>query len=163
MKSKNLSIVILFCLLANISCKKKAVEVAPKSKTEYLAGTVSKSWKNTKAQATNAQNLTVDLVSTQPTCVVDNLLIFSPNKTYEFREGATKCNAADPDLLLKANWGFSADESKFTVDKIIFQGRQFENVTFDIVELTDTKFIGKTNLTISGVAYQFAATFEPAK
>ena len=163
MNIKNLSIVLLTCILANASCKKKETVIVPKSKTEYLAGTVSKSWKNTKAQATNAQNLTVDLVSTQPTCVVDNLLIFSPNKTYEFREGATKCNAADPDLLLKANWGFNADESKFTVDKIIFQGRQFENVTFDIVELTDTKFIGKTNLTIGGVAYQFAATFEPAK
>lgn len=163
MRITTVIIVLMICTASIFSCKKSTTEVTPKTKTELLAGTVSKTWKNTKAQATNPQNLTVDLVSTQATCIVDNLIIFFPNKTYEFREGATKCNASDPDLLLKANWSFSADETKFTIDKISFLGREFSNTTFDIVELTETTFVGKTSLAVSGVTYQFAATFEAVK
>lgn len=162
MRIKTILSTFLIGLVLVFSCKKNETTVTPKSNTEYLASTISKSWKNTKAQATT-QGLTIDLVATQPTCVVDNVLTFSTNKTYEIREGATKCNAADPDLVLKANWSFSADEKKFTVDKIIFQGQQLENVTFDILELSDIIFVGKTALTINNTNYQFVATFEPAK
>jgi hypothetical protein len=162
MRIKTILSTFLIGLVLVFSCKKNETTVTPKSNTEYLASTSSKSWKNTKAQATT-QGLTIDLVATQPTCVVDNVLTFSTNKTYEIREGATKCNAADPDLVLKANWSFSADEKKFTVDKIIFQGQQLENVTFDILELSDIIFVGKTALTINNTNYQFVATFEPAK
>jgi hypothetical protein len=143
------------------SCKEKAVVV--KSKTEYLAGTVSKTWKNTKAEATNPGGLKIDLVTTQAACVTDNILIFSPNNTYEFREGATKCAANDPDLLLKANWSFLENETKFKIDKIVFQGREVNDAVFDIVELNDNIFTGKTTLTLNGVTYQFVATFQPAQ
>lgn len=162
MTIKNISIALSLVLVTLFSCKKSEVAVSPKTKTEFLAGTSSKSWKNTKAIAANG-GLTIDLVNSQPTCVVDNILTFSTTKTYEIREGATKCNTADPDLVLKANWGFNADETKFTVDKISFQGRQFDNVSFDIVELNDIIFVGKTTLLLNNVNYAFSATFEPAK
>jgi hypothetical protein len=162
MTIKNISIAFSLVLVTLFSCKKNETLVTPKTKTEFLAGTSSKSWKNTKAIAANG-GLTIDLVNSQPTCVVDNILTFSTTKTYEIREGATKCNTADPDLVLKANWGFNADETKFTVDKISFQGRQFDNVSFDIVELNDIIFVGKTTLLISNVNYAFTATFELAK
>jgi hypothetical protein len=163
MKIQNLSIALILTLAFVFSCKKSETVVTPKTKTELLAGTVSKTWKNTKAQATNAQGLSIDLVISQPTCIVDNLIIFFPNKTYEFREGATKCNPADPDLLLKANWSFNATETQFTIDKISFLGKEYNNTTFDIVELTESIFVGKTTLAVNGVTYQFAATFEPVK
>ncbi len=153
---------IIVGILTLASCKKSETTVMPKTKTEYLAGTSAKSWKNTKAIAVNG-GLSIDLVNSQPTCVVDNILTFSTTKTYEIREGATKCNAADPDLVLKANWGFNADETKFTVDKISFQGRQFDNISFDIVELTDNIFVGKTIIALSGINYEFSATFEAVK
>nr|WP_299419301.1 hypothetical protein [uncultured Emticicia sp.] len=162
MNFKNISISLTIILSTFFSCKKTEVAVSPKTKTEFLAGTSSKSWKNTKAIAANG-GLTIDLVNSQPICVVDNILTFSTTKTYEIREGATKCNTADPDLVLRANWSFNADESKFTVDKISFQGRQFDNVSFDIVELNDIIFIGKTTLSLNNVNYAFSATFEPAK
>jgi hypothetical protein len=162
MTIKNISIALTLAFGVFFSCKKSETVVTPKSKTEYLAGTSSKSWKNTKAIAANG-GLTIDLVNSQPTCVVDNILTFSLTKTYEIREGATKCNAADPDLVLKANWGFNPDETKFTVDKFSFQGRQFDNVSFDIVELNDLIFIGKTTLLLNNVNYAFSATFELAK
>jgi len=156
-------VLILLALgsLFMFSCKDKAVTV--KSNNEILAGTTSRTWKNTKAEATNPQGLKIDLVSTQAACVTDNVLIFFPNNTYEFREGSSKCNAADPDLILKANWSFSADGTKFSIDKIVFQGREVNNTTFDIVELNDNIFTGKTTLALSGVTYQFVATFQPVK
>lgn len=162
MTIKNISIAFALMFTTLFSCKKGENNVTPKTKTEYLAGTSTKSWKNTKAIATNG-GLTIDLVNSQPTCVVDNVLTFSTTKTYEIREGATKCNVADPDLVLKANWSFDAAETKFTVDKISFQGRQFDNVSFDIVELNDNIFVGKTTLALNNVNYDFSATFEPAK
>lgn len=163
MRTTNVIIILLISVFTLFSCKKSTTDVTPKTKTELLAGTVSKTWKNTKAEATNPSGLKIDLVVTQPACVTDNLLIFFPNKSYEIREGATKCNAADPDLLLKANWSLNATETQFSIDKIIFQGKQVENVVFDIVELTETTFVGKTSLALSGVTYQFVATFEVSK
>jgi hypothetical protein len=158
--SKTLIALIISSLFV-FSCKEKTVSVKPK--TEYLAGTVSKTWKNTKAEATNPQGLKIDLVTTQPACITDNILIFYPNNTYEFREGATKCGASDPDLLLKGNWNLLENETKFKIDKIVFQGREVNDVVFEIVELNDTIFTGKTSLTLNGVAYQFVATFQPAQ
>jgi hypothetical protein len=162
MTIKNIAVALTILLVSLFSCKKSETVVKPKTKTEFLAGTGSKSWKNTKAIATNG-GLTIDLVNSQPTCVVDNILTFSTTKTYEIREGATKCNTADPDLVLKANWSFNADETKFTVDKISFQGYKFDNLSFDIVELNDVIFIGKTTLSLNNVNYAFSATFEAAK
>lgn len=163
MRISSVIIILLASVLSIFSCKKSTTSVTPKTKTELLSGTTSKTWKNTKAEATNPQGLKIDLVSTQPTCVTDNLLIFFPNKSYEIREGATKCNPTDPDLLLKANWSLNATETQFSIDKIIFQGRQVENVVFDIVELTETLFVGKTSIALNGVNYQFVATFEVSK
>lgn len=155
-------IILAICSLTLFSCKEKPVEVA-KSKTEYLAGTTSKTWKNTKAEATNAGGLKVDLVTTQPTCVTDNILIFYPNNTYEFREGATKCGANDPDLLLKSNWSFQENETKFKIDKIVFLGKELNNTVFDIVELNDNIFTGQTTIALNGETYKFVATFQPAQ
>jgi hypothetical protein len=162
MTIRNITIALSLLLITLFSCKKSETVVTHKTKTELLAGTSSKSWKNTKAIAADG-GLTVDLVYSQPTCVVDNILTFSTIKTYEIREGATKCNSADPDLILKANWSFNTDETKFTVDKISFQGRQFDNVIFDIAELNEILFIGKTTLSLNNVSYSISATFEPAK
>lgn len=163
MRTTNVIIILLVSVLSIFSCKKSTTDVTPKTKTELLAGTVSKTWKNTKAEATNSQGLKIDLVITQPACITDNLLIFFPNKTYELREGATKCVASDPDLLLKANWSLNSTETQFSIDKIIFQGREVDNVVFDIIELTETTFVGKTSLALSGATYQFVATFEVLK
>ncbi|RYU96215.1 hypothetical protein [Emticicia agri] len=154
-------IILTFTGLILFSCKEKPVVL--KSKTEYLAGTVSKTWRNTKAEATDPSKLTIDLVHTQPDCVKDNILIFYPDQTYEFKEGATKCNGSDPDLLLKSNWSFLDNETKFKIDKIVFLGRELNDTIFDIVELNDNVFTGKTTVTLNGVTYQFVATFQPVQ
>lgn len=166
MRITNALVLFVVGLVFIFSCKKNETTPA-KTKTELLASTISKTWKNTKIQVTNEQGLSADVTAFQQPCLTDNVVIFFPNKTYEFREGATKCNATDPDLIIKANWAFNADETKFTIDRISFLGENLSNVTFDIVSLSEQTFVSKTNYAVKGVAalpdgnYLITATFEP--
>jgi hypothetical protein len=162
-------IIFLFLFTGLIfSCSKSSdstTTVTPKTTTELLAGTVSRSWKSTSAKAKNAQNLEVDFFSISTynkPCILDNLLVIFPNKTYELREGALKCAATDPDLILKANWTLSTDQKTFTVDKFIFAGRELDNVAFKITELTETSLITTTKITYLGQDFDATLTFAPA-
>ena len=154
-------ILVFFILGSNFSCSKSSdsTTVPAKTTTELLAGTVSKSWKSTSAKAKNAQNLEVDFYSISTynkPCILDNLLVINVNKTYELREGATKCATTDPDLILKANWTLSADNKTFTVDKFVFAGKELTNVVFTIQSLTETDMTTTTQ--ISYLGQDFVAT-----
>ena len=147
------------------SCSKSSSSTpTPKTNTELLAGTSSKSWKSTSAIAVNgtAQLDLFTLPTFSKPCILDNLLVIKTNNTYELHEGATKCSATDPDLMLTSNWSLSADGKTFHVDKFIFAGVEKDNLDFTIVELTDTSLKTTTNLTISGTAYVVTLTFVSA-
>lgn len=155
-------ILVLLLLITSVSaCKDKEVS-ASKTKTELLANTSSKTWKVVSAIAKSG-TLELNLTATQPTCRVDNTLILFSNQTYELREGTTKCAASDPDLLLKANWSLSADESTLTVDKLILLGLEFDKPVIKITELTENSLKGETTLSYNGQAYTLVAAFEPVK
>lgn len=163
---------LFFTILITItifSCKESSNVNPTPTKKELFAGTSSKTWKSTKAEAVNATGLKIDLVATQPPCYVDNLLIIANNGTFEITEGATKCNTSDPSSILKANWSLSSDEKYLIADKIVFAGFSFTNPQFEILELTESKFVGKSNFKIR-ITPQSAeqdvtltATFEVAK
>lgn len=161
MKFSKILVVLAISAFAFSSCKDKAVET--RSKTELMAGTSSKSWKITKAEATHPLGLKIDLVTTQQACITDNVLTFNSNGTYDIKEGATKCNTGDPDLVLTANWTFMENETKFKIDRILFMGYEAKDTVFEIVELTDNTFTGKTSLTLNGDTYQLLATFQAVK
>ena len=48
-------------------------------------------------------------------CSKDDFMTFKTNGTVITDEGATKCDAADPQTTT-ANWSFSSDEKKVTID-----------------------------------------------
>lgn len=151
------------------SCKENSSVNPTPTKKELFAGTSSKTWKSIKAEAANTTGLKIDLVGTQPPCYVDNLLILSSNGTFEITEGATKCNPSDPSSILKSNWSLSSDEKYLIADKIVFAGFAFTNPQFEILELTESKFVGKTTLKArltpqaAEQDYTLTATFEVAK
>ncbi|MFN3850039.1 MAG: hypothetical protein ACK4NY_11445 [Spirosomataceae bacterium] len=159
MKIKQI-LVLTFIVALGLSCKDKE-DVSAKTKLELLAGTNSKTWKVSSAIAKSG-TLELNLTGTQPTCRIDNTLILFANKTYELREGASKCVASDPDLLLKANWTLSADETSLTVDKLILLGFEFNQPVIKITELTDNSLKGETVLTYNGQQYTLVASFVPA-
>lgn len=160
MKFSKILVVLAISASAFSSCKDKAVET--RTKTELMAGTSSKSWKITKAEASNS-GLKLDLVTTQQACITDNILTFNSNGTYVIKEGATKCNAGDPDLMLTANWTFMENETKFKIDRIVFLGIELKDIVFEIVELSDNVFTGKTTIPYNGANYQLEATFQVVK
>ncbi|WP_259016514.1 hypothetical protein [Emticicia fluvialis] len=162
MKLHKIVFVLVLGMLAIWSCKDKK-ETVLKSRTELMAGASSKSWKITKAEASITTDAKIDLVSTQQACITDNLLVFAVNGTYELREGASKCNAADPDLILSSNWSFTDNETKFKIDRIVFLGVELKDTVFEIVDLSENVFTGKTNIDYKGTKYQLVATFQAVK
>lgn len=158
MKLKSLSIVLL-ALLA-FSCKKKdGGDVTPKSTLELLTNGSSKTWM-VKQGIAKQNDLEVNLIASQNPCITDNLIKLYSDFTYEFSEGATKCEPTDPDLILKANWSIASDESSISIDKFIFLGRSIDNPVFVLSDVSETNFSGKTTITIENETFDVQVTFE---
>lgn len=107
MKKKPLLLVSAFAILAFSACKKD------KTKTELLT---DGSWKMTAASISPAQDFNGDGVpddffQTFPACEKDNVLTFKEGGTWVDDEGATKCDAADPQSTT-GTWAFKENESK---------------------------------------------------
>lgn len=91
------------------SCSEE-VKPDPLTYTQLLTGKESKTWRLTSFQVFDdgTGSGTVNARDFDAPCIVDDLYVFYANdvKTMEVREGASKCNAADPDLVLEDSWSF---------------------------------------------------------
>lgn len=103
--------------------------VAGCSKESNLTKTdlLSKAWKY-KTFTAAAGALTVDVLSTLKPCELDDIYRFNSNKTFTVEEGATKCNAADPQIKESGPWRFNAAETK------LYLGTD----SVEVIELTAT-------------------------
>ncbi len=154
-------VLIAFLATAILSCKKKGGdEVEPKPALELLTGSSSKTWKVKQAIARQGDLEVNVIAASQNPCITDNLIKLNKDFTYEFTEGATKCNPSDPDLILKANWTLAADESSISIDKFIFLGRTVDHPVFVLSDLTETSFSGTTQLTVEQQTFNVQVTFE---
>ncbi len=160
MKKVALLLTVLISL-SIVSCKKKEVE-AQKSNKELLTSNSSKTWKISKGTLKQG-SLSVDLTTIQSPCITDNTITLFSDLTYEFKEGASKCAASDPDLILKANWAISSDEKEISVSKLIFLGRTVDNPTIKLTTVTETEFSGTTQITNNGTVYDAEITFSAVK
>ncbi len=151
-------LVLFFGLVLVFACKKDEVAVE-KTTLEYLTGTASKKWKVTEGMVKLGES-SINLVANQPPCVTDNILVLNNNKTYELNEGASKCDPSkDPDLIIKANWTLVEEPKAITIDKFIFLGYVLQNSKFLISSINDNQFIGQTEVSLNGKAYQANITF----
>lgn len=132
MRKISLILGVVLVVLAS-SCKKKE---DPKPVLEYLTGTTSKTWKVNKVVVKQG-TAEVDLLSGQKACDTDNLLVLFTDKSYEFREGATKCDAGNPDLILKSSWVLNETEKSINISKFVFLGRTIENAKLVITDIND--------------------------
>ncbi len=158
-KIKFLFVASLLSFVVVTACKKKE-EPEPKTTLEYLTGTGSRSWKVTKG--TIRQGTTdVDLLSAQNPCNSDNILVLISDKTYEFREGATKCELNAPDLILQGSWVLTETESEksLSVERFIFLDRIIQNPKLILSSVSDDSFTGNTEISFNGSTYQGTLTF----
>ena len=94
-------------LLGAAGCSEE-VKPTPVTYSQLLTGTESKSWRLTNIRIIDAgeDSGPINVQRDFNPCVADDLYTFYANdtKTFEVREGASKCDAADPDVYVENNW-----------------------------------------------------------
>ena len=130
------------------SCKKDDTPApAPKTKTELISqGT----WKFSAATVGG-----IDVSAFLQTCQKDNTLLFVAAGTGTEDEGATKCNAGDPQTN-SFTWNFASSETILHVSTILFTGGSSD---FTLVSLTETQLVISQMITVSGSSQNAVVTF----
>jgi hypothetical protein len=94
-------------LLGTGGCSEE-VKPTPLTYSQLLTGTESKSWRLTNIRVFDAGDDSgpINVQQNFEPCVADDLYVFYANdiKSFEVQEGASKCNAADPDVFVENNW-----------------------------------------------------------
>jgi hypothetical protein len=145
-------IVLCVLVMLSLSCKKSSSSAAAKSKTEYLSqGT----WKILSVGVDLNKDGIVDADATGyvQSCHLDDTYAFRANGTGTIDEGATKCNASDPQSS-DFTWVFKNNET-------ILSGN-FGLVAGDatIITLNDTKLVLSFDYTYNGTSYRLIATLQ---
>jgi hypothetical protein len=121
----------------------------PKTTSELLIGT----WSLTAEVYTPTINFgsgpVTDYYPYYENCEKDNVIIFKANSEGEFNEGATKCDAADPQTV-PFLWTLQNNNTKLSISAI---------VTMDILQLDDTTLKLKYPFDFSGVNYTITETY----
>ncbi len=137
---KNILFVFLLGFVA-LSCDKDDPEMEG-TPMERLAGTESKKWKLSVAQAW-AGTLSVDLILNSPDkCLGDNELTLRSNGTYLLEDTGIKCSGVE---RIEDAWVFTESPLQIKLAEISLMDRTFTNVVLDISELKNSSFSGTIN------------------
>ena len=113
-------------------CSEK-IEPKPVTYSQLLTGTEKKTWKMVSFQAiddgTASSVIPVSQLNVSP-CVTDDLLTFYANAEHKFEasEGATKCNATDPDMYLTDDWTIVNANASITFYIPLFDGKYIATI-----------------------------------
>lgn len=115
--------------LSTTSCKKDKASTPSKTKTELIT---QGSWKFSAATISG-----VDASGYLQTCQKDNVYTFVAAGTGTFDEGATKCNAGDPQTN-PFTWNFASNETILHISTTLFSGGSND---FTLVTLSETQLV----------------------
>lgn len=93
---------------------------------------------------------TTDISASLQTCQKDNILTFAAAGTGTNDEGATKCNAGDPQTT-PFTWNFAANETQLFISSTLFAGG---SNTFNIVTLSSTQMVLSQSITVPPLGAQ---------
>jgi len=120
MKTRNVLFYSLLLLL--IAACSEDVKPIPYTYPQHFTGTESRTWKLSgivikQAGKGDVNIREADLPSALGSCVADDRYVFYANTlhTYEVQEGATTCNAGDPQVYLTDTWAFSNGNATLTI------------------------------------------------
>jgi Lipocalin-like domain len=139
----------IFLLVILSSCSKNDEPSATKSQM------IARNWKQTDLLASQAGTPAVSVFDTffEP-CNKDDIWQFKSDGTYTVVEGATKCDAADPDTITTGTWQLTDNDTRIIIDDASEPAQ-----TLNIVELTNTSFKLSGTETISGVVVTATIVF----
>lgn len=131
------------------SCSKDDEPSASKSQM------IARNWRQTDLLASQAGTPAVSVFDTffEP-CNKDDIWQFKADGTYTVVEGATKCNAGDPDTVTTGIWQLTDNDTKIIIDDA---GEPAQ--TLNIIELTNTTFKLSGTETISGTVVTATIVF----
>jgi hypothetical protein len=121
-------LLLLSLFLIFQSCKK---DKEP-NRTDLLT---AKPWRMVAGVVIDATGNESDVYSGLKGCEQDNEFVFTTDLVHEHREGATKCNPADPQTIYFASWKFLNNES------IVEVSAGSQRLEYKIVSLTATEFV----------------------
>jgi Lipocalin-like domain len=128
------------------SCKKEVVV----SRTQLL----SRDWQQTDLIASIAGSAPTSVFTTvMDACVRDNIWQFKADGTYSVSEGASKCNAADPDIATTGTWQLIDNDSKLVIDDVneLPQTFTITELTSASLKITGTEIIQGNSVTATAV------------
>ncbi|MGC4037359.1 MAG: lipocalin family protein [Chitinophagaceae bacterium] len=131
------------------ACKKDSTNnnTSGKTKTQLIT---SSTWR-----FDNAKLAGVDVSGAFDDCEKDNTVTFVSNGTGTVDEGATKCDAADPQTV-PFDWTFENNESSIHTTTPLFPGTS----DFKINSLSETQLAVAKDTVILGTTQTFVVTFK---
>lgn len=120
------------------------------TKTELIT---AKNWKLTKQMVSINGSPESDFTQFYDACELDNLHKFATTGAFTIDEGATKCNASDPQINSTGTWMFTNNEAKLKIT----EGADVTEV--EIMELSASKLVVKESVTDQGMTFVNTTTF----
>jgi len=117
MNFKTIGLLSIAILLSMAACKKDDDTSTNPTTTEYLT---AGNWKVTSMTIDPGVDfgggvIITDFFAQFPACTKDDLIRFNTNGSITDDEGATKCDAGDPQTETTGSWSLSADNKMLTV------------------------------------------------
>jgi len=139
-------LILFISLFLNINCGKKE-DAMPVSNQQLL--TTSGGWKLTAETLSPPFQGITDYYAELDPCEADNILKFLSNGTFSIDEGATKCDASDPQLYITGTWSWNSNNTL----TMSYTGAK-EKEQLSIITLTSTmlKFSHSSKLMAGSVA-----------
>lgn len=135
-------------MVAMPACDKDDDDPQPKTKTELIT---AGSWKFSSATVAGFGDVSAFLQG----CQKDNTALFVTGGTGTIDEGASKCNAGDPQTS-SFTWNFLDSETKLFISAVLFTGG---STTSTINTLSETQLVVSQEIIIGGVPREAVVTF----
>ena len=130
------------------ACDEDPPDPPAKTKTELISAS---SWKFDNAKVGGN-----DVSAFLKVCEKDNILVFNANGSGTIDEGATKCNAGDPQSR-PFTWAFLTNETLIQINTALFAGGT-GNIT--LITLTETQLVGSQDITVNNSTQTAVVTFK---
>lgn len=155
MKTRKTLLVSSFILTVVIAACSKSDSSSPSAASVLIAG----KWQLTDVSIlVPGSSLSVSIFDTIPPCVKDNFYTFASDSTVTVDEGATKCDASDPQTF-SGNWSLLSNNTKLkTIDPLTG-----ETTTVNVVTLNSSSVVLQDTATYMGIPVNATVTLTNTK
>lgn len=99
-------VAVLIGLMAALTGCSEKLDPQPATYSQLLTGSTSKTWRLSSVQVLSKGQQPANISASRFGCEGDDLYVFyaDAEKSFEVTEGASSCEAGDPDLVVENTW-----------------------------------------------------------